>query len=450
MKPIKIIVIILCLTIILAAGKTVESQNVADTTQNIETEKLLEQNNLPNRPKLPKIKNIEILNRGLKEYPPVDKNKLTYLETKPDDSPLFGSPLAVSDQFLAVGDTKANRVVIYGRQADNSWLRLYEIYPPKPWFWWGRRRESGFGYSLAINHDSLLIRATNPSEYFLPTPQGKLLKEEIYLVSLETTKPKSVKRLRLPKTNVYSGGLNFLEDEVALVVRAKQPSEKIISRVLLFDSLTGKRLNSIEISDPDYDNLDITNDLSIDSDGKSLVITHKRHDLIEKPPLLITKNGEIKTIKLKEQDLDATTLMINDISVSSELVSISNSLLAIGTDSDVTAIWERFPEPSLKGILGSIGGMDSRNNDVLISAPLSEFFSHRYQSDYIFARKRENQTMFTSDIRWSCRSRVREGPISGLIDGENLILSAYRTIAVVPIEILTNSLEIYYPNCEAK
>lgn len=49
---------------------------------------------------------------------------------------------------------------------------------------------------------------------------------------------------------MYYGGLNFLEDEVALVVRAKKSSEKIASHVLLFDSLTGKKLNSIEISDP--------------------------------------------------------------------------------------------------------------------------------------------------------------------------------------------------------
>ena len=48
---------------------------------------------------------------------------LSYLETKPDDSDLFGSSLAASDKYLAVGDPGANRVVIYLRQADNSWLR---------------------------------------------------------------------------------------------------------------------------------------------------------------------------------------------------------------------------------------------------------------------------------------------------------------------------------------
>ncbi|MEM8723723.1 MAG: hypothetical protein AAGE84_31340 [Cyanobacteria bacterium P01_G01_bin.39] len=181
-----------------------------------------------------------------------------------------------------------------------------------------------------------------------------------------------------------------------------------------------------------------------------MVITHWRHHLIKKPPLLITKNGEIQAVKLKEQDLDATTVVVGNLSARAEFVSISNSLLAIGTNSDVTAIWERFPQPFLRGIVGPIGGMDSRNNDVLISAPHAIRFNRRGQSDYLFVRKREDQTIFTSDIRWSCRSRGREGRILGLIDGENLILSAYGTIAVVPIEILTDSLEIYQPNCEAK
>ena len=449
MKIIKIIGVVLCLTILFSSWKTAKSQNVPKQNPYAEIEKFIENNNLSNNPKLPNVRNIEILNRGVKEYPLVDQDQLTYLQTKPDDSPMFGSSLAVSDQYLAVGDIKANRVVIYGRQADNSWLRLYEIYPPKPWFRLGRRKKSGFGYNLAINHDVLLIQDKD-YENFSPTLfQDKIVKEEIYLVSLDTTETKSLKRLRLPKIDLYSGGLNFLEDQVALVVRNKKSSDKITSNVFLFDSITGKRLNNIEISDPDYDNLQIS-DLGIDSDGKSLVIIRREDPLIEKPPLLITKNGEIQAIKLKEQDLDATTVVVGNISVQGKSVSISNSMLAIGTDSDVTAIWEIFPQPSLKGIVAPIGGMDSKNNDVLISDPLFPFFSHRGSSDYIFVRKRENQTIFTSDIRWSCPEKVRKGRTLGLLDEENLILSAYGTIAVVPIEILTDSLEIYYPNCEAK
>ena len=243
--------------------------------------------------------------------------------------------------------------------------------------------------------------------------------------------------------------MNFLEDQAALVVINKKSSDKITSRFLLFDSITGNRLKSIEISNPDYDNL-YTNDLVIDSDGKSLVIIRKEDRLIERPPLLITKNGEIQAIKLEEQDVSGTHRVMDSPFVEAKAVSISNSLLAIGTDSDVTAIWERFPQPSLKGIVAPMGIINSKNNDVLISNPVFTHFSQRGSSDYIFVRKRENQTIFTSDIRWSCPEKVRKGRTLGLLDEENLILSAYGTIAVVPIEILTDSLEIYYPNCEAK
>ncbi|MEM8723724.1 MAG: hypothetical protein AAGE84_31345 [Cyanobacteria bacterium P01_G01_bin.39] len=88
MKIIKILGVVLCLTIIFSSCQTIKGQNVPDTTQDVEIEQSLKNNVLSNRPKLPNIKNIEILNRGLKTYPPVDKDQLTYLQTKLDDSPL--------------------------------------------------------------------------------------------------------------------------------------------------------------------------------------------------------------------------------------------------------------------------------------------------------------------------------------------------------------------------
>lgn len=80
--------------------------------------------------------------------PEYSQIKLSYLAKKPDDTLMFGDS-------LAVGDSLANRVVIYLRQADNSWFRSYEIYPPKPLI--GKSRESNFGSGLEINNNSLMV-----------------------------------------------------------------------------------------------------------------------------------------------------------------------------------------------------------------------------------------------------------------------------------------------------
>ena len=79
------------------------------------------------------------------------------LVSEAGDSEFFGSALALSDRYLAVGDRKANRVVIYTRNDNDKWVRTKEILPPK-----GSEAQaagSGFGSSLALDKETLVIGA---------------------------------------------------------------------------------------------------------------------------------------------------------------------------------------------------------------------------------------------------------------------------------------------------
>lgn len=73
------------------------------------------------------------------------------------DTSTFGFSLAMSDDYLAVGDPEANRVVIYSRKESHRWVRTKEIVPPTDST--THRIGSGFGYDLALDEDTLVIGA---------------------------------------------------------------------------------------------------------------------------------------------------------------------------------------------------------------------------------------------------------------------------------------------------
>ena len=58
-------------------------------------------------------------------------SSVTCLESKPGDTFSFGKALAINDNYIAVGDPKANRVAIYSYdEFKDKWSRTREIYPP--------------------------------------------------------------------------------------------------------------------------------------------------------------------------------------------------------------------------------------------------------------------------------------------------------------------------------
>ena len=47
-----------------------------------------------------------------------------------DDSVAFGFSVALNERYLAVGDPRANHVVIYTRNNSGKWIRSKELSPP--------------------------------------------------------------------------------------------------------------------------------------------------------------------------------------------------------------------------------------------------------------------------------------------------------------------------------
>ncbi|VEP15451.1 conserved hypothetical protein [Hyella patelloides LEGE 07179] len=74
---------------------------------------------------------------------------------QPGDSNSFGASLAMSDNYLAVGDPKANRVVIYSRNDRGKWFRSKNVLPPKDSA--AYKFGSGFGFDVSLDQYTLVI-----------------------------------------------------------------------------------------------------------------------------------------------------------------------------------------------------------------------------------------------------------------------------------------------------
>lgn len=230
---------------------------------------------------------------------------------EPDDSGYFGSSVVVNDKYLAVGDTGANRVIIYTRDAFGQWLRTKEILPPVdsvPY-----KVGHGFGRDLQLDGNVLVIGAitqqrtsevTNP-ENFQPitthyTPYV-LTFEGRYLTRLDSET--EVKAINLP-IEKKSG---FIQFNLLLEGKIKQ---------FIFSDKAEERFGS---------------DLA---QNNNLL-------LIGSPPW--HTEGGAWLYDLNAPEIEPTKLVAPDIYTGSS-VAISDRFAVVGDD----GVWEYIPEEYLE------------------------------------------------------------------------------------------------------
>ena len=139
----------------------------------------------------------------------------------------------------------------------------------------------------------------------------------------------------------------------------------------MIDPLTGKRVKKIELAVSGYKDTDFDG-LSLDSDGENLFVLPLRiSSFRSKPPLLITKDGNISKIALP-QNPDPIFSKRHEPPTYSIGMAITKKLLAINVrvppfDSDSKIFWKRFPQIEWIDTFGSIGKMSGEEGNMLIS-----------------------------------------------------------------------------------
>ena len=435
MKSKKIFQVILCLTLILSSCKASEDLN--DTS---------------NKP-IPD----ENLDSGY---------TVTCLEKKPDDTKSFGTKMAVSDDYLAVSDYKANKVVIYTRSSDDTWQRKHEIYPPEN----TNTEKSGyvFAYDLAINNDILIIKSSTDYRKLINTRSQKLA--ELYAVSLSNQEGDLIlKKISYPepeKTSITS--LTFLEENIAFAARTISDGGKGVNRVYIMNPISGEIVNTIESPEIQYPHnlVNIENrfrvDLGVQNNSLITAITGGLKRYWDNSIFLFSADGQPEKIIFDQEIVDGKLpndpTLLSSINYDISAFATSDKLMAIGRHQNGdqnTLIFTGFPEISQFKIIQPSGVLDVDKSQVLISYRIStnSFSSQRKgDSDLTLVGLKDNKIKVKSEINWE-RGDIRPDSFSyfdvtlGKLGEQGLFASGRGTVVYLPFKDLPEKYEIKLTVC---
>ena len=174
------------------------------------------------------------------------------LKSLPGDSRSFGHALAVSEDYLAVGDPKANRVALYSRETNGKWLRIQDILPPE-----GSAADKvgfGFGYSLALDKNALIIGAYNERRRI--SDNRLQYSGAVYATSIDEKSVGMLRQIQVPKKNLVVGyALSVFGDQVAISGKTEVMPGKWSGSIFLVDLANNEIKTVIEAPIPETEEL---------------------------------------------------------------------------------------------------------------------------------------------------------------------------------------------------
>ena len=174
------------------------------------------------------------------------------------DSGTLNYSLTMSDKYLAVGDSKANRVAIYVRNKKKKWTKVKEITAPKnstP-----DKVGHGFGKRLALDQHNLIIsvstslpnnQVTNPKDFQWKTSINSIFRA-VYQVNLR--KEFKIERIDIPTKGIIPSSFIAADGGKIVFVMKQIERSPFSSQVVLFANGKIDYLPKQEHSDKDrYD-----------------------------------------------------------------------------------------------------------------------------------------------------------------------------------------------------
>lgn len=196
-KFLKILGITLCIALLILSINRLTKSRYGKVENNIKLEDLTQKVVARHKIKYLKPENINIAPDKWKT------SQTVCLKQESEDSNLFGLSIAINDTYLAIGDHKENKVSIYGRDVNNSWIKKREIYPPKNSV--AYEVNSGFGKFITLDQNFLIVGAyterltseINNLDKYQKTGVSTSISQAIYKVDL--SKESSIEHINLPE-----------------------------------------------------------------------------------------------------------------------------------------------------------------------------------------------------------------------------------------------------------
>ena len=160
---------------------------------------------------------------------------------QPDDSQFFGSTLAASSDYLAVGDSSANRVTLFRQTLSGRWSRWQTISPPAGSE--AAQLGTGFGSAIALDGSTLAIGAratrTVPDE-------DDAYRGSVFTTSISDGLLSPLQEISIPERNVVGHAVSVSGERLAIRSSFKDGLGRQRRRVLIADLNTHETTDIIE------------------------------------------------------------------------------------------------------------------------------------------------------------------------------------------------------------
>ncbi|GAB4531395.1 MAG: hypothetical protein Tsb0014_14880 [Pleurocapsa sp.] len=374
---------------------------------------------------------------------------VTCLESKPEDSYNFGQALAINDNYIAVGDPEANRVVIYSYdESQDKWSRTREIYPPKNSVI--DQVGSGFGNHLVFNQNQLIIGAFSnyvPSSFDRDTKNKYISRGFVYSLQLDQDNQNVLREINLPEQiNPTGYAVNVFDNKIALGTTSRREYGKKPNKIFILNPATLKVESIIEppillSKKGNFGN-------GIAGNSHSLVISAP--DIPTKGGVyLVNKQGEIKTISMSEiSSIEKNRKFGSPIALGDDFLAIYSggwdALLSIFKRSSNG--WEEIYSVSL------LGSLSTDKSQLLVSTaryPFDGGMIHR-SPNHLLIEVGKNRGFTKSTIRWHWWYYGGSAVAQGAINSKYLLLSRRGKVVLLKKKFLPNYYVIDRSFCKEK
>ncbi len=357
---------------------------------------------------------------------------------EPGDSKSFGDALAVDGDYLAVGDPEANRVVLYQRTDRGRWLRTQEIVPPKGST--ADRAGVGFGHALDLNQTTLVIGSHHRGRWL---PNGG-----IYTAEIRSDGTIPIREIPVGKADIVGYTLSLFGDKVAFAGMTEISPGRLIERILIADILSGQIIRVIGANiRPEekriWPTIESPDEVDFD-DFFPNVAGHQDTLLIgvtSGPPkeviYLTTAKGDLQRVEFEAPRPYPNLYAGSSVVLTDDVMAIGRS--ADSGPSDTLLLRRSAAGWSFLGAANLSGPLDASGSYVLIShGQKTGMPNNSPDPEHLLIRIDKGEIVVESEIWWQRREQL---PIraNGLIDSDNLILSAEGRVVQLPIASVSKS-----------
>ncbi|MGL6341843.1 MAG: hypothetical protein ACRC80_22210, partial [Waterburya sp.] len=353
----------------------------------------------------------------------------------------------------AIGDPEANRVTIYSYDdLKGNWSRTREIYPPKNSVI--NKVGNGFGYSLALNQNQLIIGAYSEPKPSYFDDSDEMQNNEfannyhgaVYSLLLGKDYDNPLKEIAMPQPKMLAGyAVTMFNNKIALGTGTEIASNTRTGQILIVNPTTLQIETTI--SPPNSEKKFADFGLVIDGNNKSLLIGSRGLSR-RGGALLVDQAGKIEEISSVRDPIHLSLIAGSSVALTNDLIAVGSS--AYGGDGNTMLLRRTMKKRSLPEVIPFGGSLDATGSYVLVSTGKEIGMpTLTFQLIHMLVKLEHNRVKIVSKIRWQWNPDVKF-KAKGIIHNDQLLLSHKGKAVLLSMKYLPRNYVINRSFCKVK